>query len=186
VHGRCWMLDRRQMLDRSSTATTTRPSAAVLVTTENRYARASPSDDRYRAALGLALARLVAAADATFDFLQQRQWCCVRLVSVCVCVYYYFPLQGDSPVPRGGKRAPLARMHSKLQDQPPTTPCAYLYLASPAYKPLNLVGRAHAHRGNCRLQETPSCSWGGGVGGSRSTHPLPPPKPMHRTSATHP
>jgi hypothetical protein len=23
---------------------------------------------------------------------------------VCVCVCYYFPLQGDSPVPRGGQR----------------------------------------------------------------------------------
>jgi hypothetical protein len=58
----------------------------------------------------------------------------VYLCVVCVTVCCNAPLQGDSPVPRGGgaaarQRAPLARMRSKLH-QPPTTPC--MYLASPA------------------------------------------------------
>ena len=31
-----------------------------------------------------------------------------RCVCVCVCVCYYFPLQGGSPVPRGGQRCRTA------------------------------------------------------------------------------
>jgi hypothetical protein len=44
-------------------------------------------------------------------------------------------------------------------------------------EPLNLVGRAHAHRGNCRLQETPLGPRGrcwGGRGGLREHAPAPP------------
>jgi hypothetical protein len=36
-------------------------------------------------------------------------------------------------------------------------------------QPLNLVGRTHAHRGNCRLQETPSCPRGGGGEGGEGS-----------------
>jgi hypothetical protein len=51
-------------------------------------------------------------------------------------------------------------------------------------QPLNLVGRAHAHRGNCRLQEKPPRAHGevgereGRAQGARTRAPrLPPPSP---------
>jgi hypothetical protein len=47
-------------------------------------------------------------------------------VCVCVCVCYYFPLQGDSPVPRGGQRCRTAarstRPHALCTPSPTSRP----------------------------------------------------------------